>query len=60
MRLILLESQIDIILKSLELYSDQTDKKQLLYATYESIQEQKISQRKSCYKNVTYYLPRYN
>lgn len=60
MRLILLESQIDMILKSLELYSDQTDKKQLLYATYESIQEQKISQRKSCYKNVTYYLPRCN
>lgn len=32
-----------MILKALENYSSETDKKQLLYATYQSILEQKIS-----------------
>lgn len=43
MKLVLIDKQIDIILKALENYSSETDKKQLLYATYESILEQKIS-----------------
>ena len=59
MRIVLLENQIDLILKSLENYSSETDKKQLLYSTYESILSQKISSksRKSidscCNENVT-------
>lgn len=59
MRIVLLENQIDLILKSLESYSSETDKKQLLYSTYESILSQKISYNSSksidscCNKNVT-------
>ena len=43
MKLILIDKQIDIVLKALENYSSETDKKQLLYATYQSILEQKVS-----------------
>lgn len=43
MKIVLIDKQIDMILKALENYSSETDKKQLLYATYESILEQKIS-----------------
>lgn len=59
MRIVLLENQIDLILKSLEDYSGKTDKKQLLYSTYESILSQKVSSKSSisidscCNQNVT-------
>lgn len=58
MKLILLDNQIELILKSLENYSSKTDKKQLLYATYESVLEQKISAKqvittdRKCNENV--------
>lgn len=59
MKIVLLEKQIDLILKSLEDYSSKTDKKQLLYSTYESILSQKtcsksnISSDSYCNRNVT-------
>lgn len=59
MKIILLENQIDLVLKSLEDYSAKTDKKQLLYSTYESILSQKISSKSNisteseCNQNVT-------
>lgn len=59
MKIVLLENQIDLILKSLENYSSKTEKKQLLYSTYESILSQKISSKSSkstdscCNENVT-------
>lgn len=59
MKIVLLENQIDLILRSLESYSSETDKKQLLYSTYESILSQKISSKSSkstdscCNENVT-------
>lgn len=43
MRIILLENQIDIILKSLENYiTISSENKQLIYATYESLLAQKV------------------
>lgn len=59
MKIVLLEKQIDLILKSLEDYSSKTDKKQLLYSTYESILSQKIYSKSNisndscCNRNVT-------
>lgn len=58
MKLELLDIQIDLILKSLQEYSKNYDKKQLLYATYESVLEQKISAKqvistnRKCNQNV--------
>ena len=55
MKVILLENQIDIILKSLENYTQiDPDKIQLIYATYESLLSQKtdISTSVKCNKNV--------
>lgn len=43
MKVILLENQIDIILKSLENYiTINQENKQLIYATYESLLSQKV------------------
>ena len=42
MNIVLLDNQIDIILKALENYAKTTDNKQLLYATYESLLSQKV------------------
>lgn len=43
MRIVLLENQIDIILKSLENYiTINHENKQLIYATYESLLSQKV------------------
>lgn len=42
MNIVLLDNQIDIILKALENYAKTTDNKQLLYATYESLLAQKV------------------
>lgn len=51
MKLNLLENQIELILKALENY--ETDKKQLLYATYESLLNQKtLFSKEYCNTNV--------
>lgn len=42
MNIVLIDNQIDIILKALENYAKTTDNKQLLYATYESLLAQKV------------------
>lgn len=42
MKIILLENQINLILDSLKFYSKNSDKKQLIYATYESLFNQLI------------------
>ena len=42
MNIVLLDNQIDVILKALENYAKTTDNKQLLYATYESLLAQKV------------------
>lgn len=57
MKLILLENQIELILKSLECYKC-PGKQQLLYATYESILDQytrkkQIVENEKCNTNVT-------
>lgn len=56
MKVNLLDNQIDIILKSLENYIVTTpEKRQLIYATYESLLSQKVNSSNSskCNKNVT-------
>jgi hypothetical protein len=40
MKLTLLDNQVDLIMKSLQEYIKVSDKKNLIYATYESIQYQ--------------------
>lgn len=40
MKLTLLDNQVDLIMKSLQEYSKISDKKNLIYSTYESIQYQ--------------------
>lgn len=59
MRIVLLENQIELIMKSLQNYHFIDDtKQQLIYATYESLQEQlklakqDVSSKSSCNKNV--------
>ena len=42
MKIVLIENQIDIILEALQSYIKQSDHKQLIYATYESLQTQKL------------------
>ena len=42
MKVVLLENQINLILDSLKYYSKFSDKKQLIYATYESLFNQLI------------------
>ena len=56
MKINLLENQIDVILKSLENYIVTTpEKRQLIYATYESLLSQKVNNSKGlkCNQNVT-------
>ena len=56
MKVNLLDNQIDIILKSLENYIVVSpEKRQLIYATYESLLSQKVSNTKGskCNENVT-------
>lgn len=45
MKVILLENQIDIILKSLENYCKCSTDQQLIYATYESLLAQKVDNK---------------
>ena len=57
MKITLLENQIDLILDSLKAYTKESDRKQLIYATYESLLAQKIDNKipiknEFCYKNV--------
>jgi len=48
MRINLLENQIELLMKSLENYAPKNrDKQQLIYATYESLQEQLTSKKAS-------------
>lgn len=42
MKVILIEKQVDLLLKALENYSKNTTDRQLLYATYESLLAQKV------------------
>ena len=61
MKVVLLENQVDIILKSLENYTQiDPDKIQLIYATYESLLSQKVdvSTGIKCNKNVILNLPK--
>lgn len=52
MKVNLLENQIDIILKSLENYIVTTpEKRQLIYATYESLLSQKVNNINTCKRN---------
>ena len=52
MKVNLLDNQIDIILKSLENYIVTTpEKRQLIYATYESLLSQKVNNINSCKRN---------
>lgn len=49
MKVFLLENQIDIILKSLENYTKiNPEKLQLIYATYESLNAQKVEKINTC------------
>lgn len=53
MKVTLLNNQIELILDSLQAYTKVSDKKQLIYATYESLLAQKIdTETQTCYKNV--------
>ena len=46
MKVYLLENQIELLMKSLENYApNNRDKQQLIYATYESLQEQLTSKK---------------
>ena len=45
MKLNLLDNQIDLILDSLQEYTKVSDKKQLIYATYESLLAQKTEKQ---------------
>lgn len=52
MKVNLLDNQIDIILKSLENYIVTTpEKRQLIYATYESLLSQKVNNINNCRRN---------
>lgn len=52
MKVNLLDNQIDIILKSLENYIVTTpEKRQLIYATYESLLSQKVNNINDCKRN---------
>ena len=52
MKVNLLDNQIDIILKSLENYIVTTpEKRQLIYATYESLLSQKTNNINACKRN---------
>lgn len=52
MKVNLLDNQIDIILKSLENYIvTSPEKRQLIYATYESLLSQKVSNINTCKRN---------
>ena len=52
MKVNLLDNQIDIILKSLENYIVTTpEKRQLIYATYESLLSQKVNNINGCKRN---------
>ena len=52
MKVNLLDNQIDIILKSLENYIVTTpEKRQLIYATYESLLSQKVNNINACKRN---------
>ena len=52
MKVNLLDNQIDIILKSLENYIVTTpEKRQLIYATYESLLSQKVNNTNGCKRN---------
>lgn len=59
MKISLLDNQIELILDSLKSYSKKSDKKQLIYSTYNSILAQQISHNAvitsdtQCNKNVT-------
>lgn len=45
MKVNLLDNQIDLILDSLQAYTKVSDKKQLIYATYESLLAQKTEKQ---------------
>lgn len=58
MKIVLLENQVELIMKSLQEFSKTSDKKQLIYSTYESLQYQLVKNQaaqdnKIVPKNVT-------
>lgn len=58
MKIVLLENQVELIMKSLQEFSKTSDKKQLIYSTYESLQYQLVKNQttennKIVSKNVT-------
>lgn len=58
MKVVLLENQVELIMKSLQEFSKTSDKKQLIYSTYESLQYQLVKNQaaqndKIVQKNVT-------
>lgn len=53
MKLNLLDNQIDLILDSLQAYTKVSDKKQLIYATYESLLAQKVEKNMKKIKKIS-------
>lgn len=53
MKVNLLDNQIDLILDSLQEYTKVSDKKQLIYATYESLLAQSIEKNVKNFKKIS-------